>query len=255
MFGKNVIRKLDREEDGKIAVQEIFYTLQGEGPHMLKPAVFIRLAGCHLACTFCDTEFETGISNRLSTLEIMTKVYALIADLPFMPVFVITGGEPMRQDITTLLYALLQVGTATPTVQIETAGSIWHPLIPVSFFDAGMVELVCSPKTPYLHPNVQKYCAHYKYIIQERHIDSHDGLPTVGTQVGTIGRTNQIARPPAACSWPWRAGNKQPVTIWVSPCDEKDAELNRDNTRACVQSAMKFGYRVSLQSHKLLNLP
>ena len=71
-------------------VNEIFYSIQGEGRYTGTPAIFIRLAGCNLRCNFCDTEHQPY--QDLTEEEIMRQ----IADFPADHV-VITGGEPMLQ--------------------------------------------------------------------------------------------------------------------------------------------------------------
>lgn len=62
MFGKNTIvgKKFFENADGKLLVTSVFMTLQGEGPFRGEPAVFVRLAMCNLACSFCDTYFNSG---------------------------------------------------------------------------------------------------------------------------------------------------------------------------------------------------
>ena len=57
MFGKNPIRKPENHDGNFLKIQEIFYTIQGEGIYSGYPAVFVRLGGCNLACKFCDTDF------------------------------------------------------------------------------------------------------------------------------------------------------------------------------------------------------
>ena len=71
-------------------VNNIFYSLQGEGRNTGRAAVFIRFAGCNLRCSFCDTEFE---SYREMTEE---DILAVIRDYPSHFV-VLTGGEPTLQ--------------------------------------------------------------------------------------------------------------------------------------------------------------
>ena len=60
MFGTNPSRKQVLDDGQELWVQEVFYTLQGEGPFSGQPALFIRLAGCNLRCFWCDTEFESS---------------------------------------------------------------------------------------------------------------------------------------------------------------------------------------------------
>jgi organic radical activating enzyme len=73
-----------------LRISEIFYSLQGEGYHAGTPAVFIRGAGCNLACDFCDTDFS--LREKLEPEEIVAR----IAEYPAKFV-VLTGGDPTIQ--------------------------------------------------------------------------------------------------------------------------------------------------------------
>ena len=68
-------------------VNEIFYSLQGEGYHTGTPAVFVRFSGCNLKCPFCDTQHEDGI--LMSDDEIVAQVESYPARM-----VILTGGEP-----------------------------------------------------------------------------------------------------------------------------------------------------------------
>ena len=68
-------------------INEIFYSLQGEGFHTGTPAVFIRFSGCNLKCSFCDTQHEEGV--LMSDEEILDAV----GEYPATTV-ILTGGEP-----------------------------------------------------------------------------------------------------------------------------------------------------------------
>ena len=68
-------------------INEIFYSLQGEGYHTGTPAVFIRFSGCNLKCPFCDTQHEDGI--LMSDEDIVTEVSRYPA-----ATVILTGGEP-----------------------------------------------------------------------------------------------------------------------------------------------------------------
>lgn len=248
MFGKNPIRKSETHLNGAtLAVQEVFYTLQGEGPHAGEPAVFIRLAGCNLACSFCDTEFESGIDKRLTVEQIVTQVKAF----PHHQLVVLTGGEPLRQNIKPLLKALSrgEGREAVLLVQIETAGTLWVPDLE-RYIELGFVEIVCSPKTPKINPLIEQWCAHFKYVIRAGE-QLTDGLPS-GVYRTSVFSGNFLATKP---------------TIWVSPCDDHEIDLLGDiatpypsqktqlNVQVATQAAMQHGYRLTLQMHKLVNLP
>ena len=73
-----------------LKVNEIFYSLQGEGGRQGEASIFIRLTGCNLACDFCDTDFEDG--KEMSLNEILTIIQAYPCRW-----IIWTGGEPTLQ--------------------------------------------------------------------------------------------------------------------------------------------------------------
>ena len=81
-------------------INDIFYSLQGEGHYVGTPAIFIRFSGCNLHCSFCDTDFS--FYQKMSDADIINKVEALRkaevtpAD-QMKPMIVLTGGEPSLQ--------------------------------------------------------------------------------------------------------------------------------------------------------------
>ncbi len=81
-------------------INEIFYSIQGEGFHAGKPAVFIRFAGCNLNCEWCDTDHSK--KEELDENEIVKRVEQLwpVASRPFV---VLTGGEPSIHNLDPLL--------------------------------------------------------------------------------------------------------------------------------------------------------
>lgn len=228
MFGKNPLRKQDLGHPDALRVKAIFHTIQGEGPNAGHPAIFIRLGGCNLACSFCDTDFETDLA-------VMT-VDAIIAEVTSYPnvhLVVVTGGEPMIQDIFPLCAALSQ--DYDYRVQIETAGTVWVPGI------NDVAEIVCSPKTGAVHQSIQLHAGAWKYIIRAGEQSLDDGLPAFSTQ--TPGRPNVLARPFADDS-----------AIYVQPMDEGDVALNAANQAAAVAACLKYGYLLSLQQHKIIGV-
>jgi 7-carboxy-7-deazaguanine synthase (Cx14CxxC type) len=122
------------------SIKEIFYTLQGEGAHAGRPAVFCRFSGCNLwtgresdrasaVCQFCDTDFvgtdgEGGGKFR-SPEELAATINALWpASYPASKYVVFTGGEPLLQLDTPLIEAMHAVGF---TIAIETNGTLPVP--------------------------------------------------------------------------------------------------------------------------------
>lgn len=165
MFGQNQIvgtKFFSKEPTNTLLVTSVFFTLQGEGPYSGQPAVFVRLAKCNLACSFCDTFFDQGdqlpfdeVFNKIDStinkewdkgaweVQDATPLWAL--DVKAVPpqkrypgvVLVVTGGEPLLQrNLTDFLKVAL---TKFKNVQVESNG------IPETEVPYG-VTLVCSPK-------------------------------------------------------------------------------------------------------------
>ena len=111
-------------------VNEIFYSLQGEGRHAGTPAVFVRLAGCNLRCPFCDTQHESFV--EMTEADIVEQVLLYPAR-----VVVITGGEPTLQLNVTLTRLLHEAGFS---IHLETNGT--RPLAE----DVEIDWITCSPK-------------------------------------------------------------------------------------------------------------
>lgn len=268
MFGTNPLRKQEHGDGLWLQVQEIFSTIQGEGPFSGQPAIFVRLAGCNLRCYFCDTQFESGMRKMPHTdIAIMVEKLATEGKSTPTNLVVITGGEPMRQNIYPLCVLLIANGYR---VQIETAGTLWVDNLE-QFIYSGWLTLVCSPKTGAVHSGIEMHCKHWKYLIQEGCVDQEDGLPNMSTQV--VEQRQRLYRPPMT--------PQGYHTIWLQPCeaykveyrqrvaqsvtmDLSDQEITstardelqtRRNIELCGILAMKHNYRISLQLHKILHLP
>lgn len=100
-----------------LSVNEIFYSIQGESTYAGKPCVFVRLAGCDLRCTWCDTPYAFNEGQKMSIDDVMRQV-----DGYGSPLVEVTGGEPLLQeDVYPLMQRLLDSGR---TVLLETGGQI-----------------------------------------------------------------------------------------------------------------------------------
>lgn len=104
-----------------MVITEIFKSIQGEGTRAGLPCVFVRLTGCNLRCTWCDTAyaFHGGVKRTIE--EVLGQVHELAGDgASRVPLVEITGGEPLLQPQTPeLAEKLLRAGY---TVMIETSG-------------------------------------------------------------------------------------------------------------------------------------
>ncbi len=118
--------KLEPRRDANadsVVVKEVYLSLQGESSHQGLLCAFVRLTGCHLRCSYCDSVFAFQGGTRLSVAEVVRQVKSLGA-----PMVEVTGGEPLLQPgVYPLMEALLAQGL---TVLLETSGAIDVRLVP-----------------------------------------------------------------------------------------------------------------------------
>jgi 7-carboxy-7-deazaguanine synthase (Cx14CxxC type) len=208
------------------AVKEIFYTLQGEGAHAGRPAVFCRFAGCNLwsgreadradaTCTFCDTDFigtDGPGGGRFATAAELAAAVKLAwpAGGGGTPYVVCTGGEPLLQLDEAAVQALHAAGFE---VAVETNGT--QPAPP------GLDWVCVSPKAG-----------------APLHLTSGNELKLVYPQPG--------ATPEAFVDLDFGHRFLQPM----------DGPLLRQHTAAAAAYCLSHPvWRLSLQTHKLIGLP
>jgi len=101
----------------QLTISEIFHSIQGESTLAGFPTVFIRLTGCPLRCSWCDTEYAFSGGQRLAIEDIIKQVSSYAT-----PYVCVTGGEPLAQKrCIQLLDQLIENGY---TVSLETSGAI-----------------------------------------------------------------------------------------------------------------------------------
>lgn len=209
------------------AVKEIFLTLQGEGVHAGRRAVFLRFSGCNLwsgreadrataICQFCDTDF-VGIDGenggRYDAEALAAKVAELWGDGSDNRYVVITGGEPMLQVDDGIVDALHTQGLQ---IAIESNGTI------------------------VVHPGIDWVCI----------------SPKAGSDV--IQRTGDELK----LVWPQPTSDLDAMEQWqfahflIQPMDTGDAGVNAANVAEATRFVMERPkWRLSLQNHKILGLP
>ncbi len=139
-----------REDGHTLQINEIFYSIEGEGLRVGQPTTFVRLARCNLRCAFCDTEFDSYTDMGLE--EILREVRRHRAGW-----ICLTGGEPLGQNITPLCHTLKGSGYM---IHIETNGAL-EP-------DGELYDLIdhwtVSPKRRNLAPGL-KVITELKYVV------------------------------------------------------------------------------------------
>lgn len=226
MFGHNPIRKPVKGDGQRLEVKHIFPTIQGEGPLAGVPAVFVRLSGCNLQCSFCDTEFDNGRDTDVADIIRQVEGFSLANDNGerVRRLVVITGGEPLRQPIGPFCQHLLDAGFA---VQIETNGTLFRDDLPEA------VTIVCSPKTANgqyhpIRPDMLARTSALKFLISADHVEYRT--------VGDVGQGGYD------------------VPVYVQPMDEYDADKNAANLALARQLVQTHGYHLSLQLHKIIGV-
>lgn len=143
-------------------VNEIFYSLQGEGRNAGRAALFLRLSGCNLRCPFCDTDFTSY--QTMSMSDIIARMQELSLQCRFI---VITGGEPTLQVDEEMILALHNAGY---TLAMETNGTNTVP--------EGIDFITISPKNIFVNGArlVPNRCDELKVIYDGEHEVSDFGL-------------------------------------------------------------------------------
>lgn len=190
-------------------VNEIFYSLQGEGFWTGTPMVFVRLSGCNLQCPFCDTDHLAY--TEMSAGEIVTQVRSCGGPCTRI---CLTGGEPCLQADAALLSAFHEAGY---TVHMETNGTCSVP--------AGVDWVTLSPK------------------------DQVAGLRGNGTVVLERADEVKLVLAPGVDPSAW---STFPATWhFLQPCDAAGL-MNTAETISYIEAHPLW--RLSLQTHKLLNI-
>jgi 7-carboxy-7-deazaguanine synthase len=208
------------------SVKEIYYTLQGEGAHAGRAAVFLRFAGCNLwsglqkdrpdaVCRFCDTDFVgTDGPGGGKFADAAALARAVFAQWPKgghgKPYVVCTGGEPLLQLDTALIAALHDGGFE---IAIETNGTLLPP------------------------PGIDWICVSPKANAEQKLMRGNE-LKLVYPQTGAT---------------PDRFEKQDFQNFFLQPMDNADRAANtRDATQYCLEYPQ---WRLSLQTHKLIGIP
>lgn len=197
-------------------INNLFFTVQGEGLHSGRSALFVRMPYCNLACPWCDTEFNT----HTSWTEERFRTFAISERTRFA---VITGGEPMMNKHTPKVIEILkELGYY---IACETNGNF--PIL------EGIDFVTCSPKSDsekkfgepyYVHPDAFDKVSEFKYVVDE------------GFNFSVLNRHSI------------NDGRRYSLSPEFNKMDQsliKIQEYIKDNP----------GWRISLQTHKFMKIP
>ena len=225
-------------------INNIFYTLQGEGHNTGRAAAFIRFAGCNLRCSFCDTEFDS--------YQEMTDTQILDAISPFPTRFVVlTGGEPTLQVDEAFVDLLHQHGYE---VAMESNGTRPAP--------QNLDWLTVSPKNWWLADGKgwMENCAHANEIkiVADEAVLSGSKLSSLRSSLlASLAKNSQLSARPKGTLRLRRTLNPQPSSslLYLQPCDTGDSQRNADIISQCVDFIKHHPeWRLSLQTHKLIGI-
>lgn len=220
-----------------LEVHSVFLTIQGEGPFVGRTCVFVRLTGCNLQCPLCDTEY-TSNRQMLDADDLMHVVKREAArSKKDVTLIVITGGEPLRQNVVPFLWTAFEHGFQ---VQIETNGSLYVEGL-ATLSETHDLTIVCSPKAGKVNKQLQPLVDAWKYVATADSL-CDDGLPKHALEHPAAPR---LFRPPADSK----------VPVYLQPVDEVDPARNQANLSAVVASCMRHGHLLGLQVHKLIGVP
>ncbi|GAA0902689.1 7-carboxy-7-deazaguanine synthase QueE [Virgisporangium aurantiacum] len=230
-----------RAPAGSLLLSETFVSLQGEGPSSGERAVFVRLAGCNLTCTWCDTRYSWDWDRYDPAVETsIVDPKLLAADLdrragPHTRLVVLTGGEPLLQQpaVVTLLTAL-RARRPDVRCEVETNGTVApaEALVPLVY------RFVVSPKLTHagsaaarVRPQTLRALLDLPRSVLKIVLDGPGDLPQVASLAATARTT--------------------PDRIWLMPRATTTAEL-LIGMRTLAGLAVDNGFNLSGRTHILL---
>jgi len=213
-------------------ISEVFRSVQGEASHTGTPSAFIRLHGCSVGCPWCDTpytwrdpvepvDFQALVEASKEAAVVASASVDMLCDwvaAQNVQHVVITGGEPLEQDLLPLVEALPFV------VQVETSGTVaagpelaravdWWTVSPKVGMPGGLA----------VRPEMLRLASEIKMPVSRE------------SDIETLKALLVDAHP---C-----------VPVWLQPLS-----LSKRATRLCVDAAGLHGWRVSLQTHKMAGM-
>jgi organic radical activating enzyme len=201
-----------------LKITEIFSSIQGEGLRQGEPTHFIRLAGCNLRCTFCDTKYAWEGGEDFTLLDILEMLKKNHTRFPSDWVC-LTGGEPLLQDVGELVKKLKQEGFR---IQVETNGLTYRRI------DADWLTVSPKPKNYSYRPEYKRRAKEVKVILSR------------GLDIGVIQRLREEFPP------------KIPLLLQPVSNRKWSVDLGIKLLKQASQAGLR-NIRLSVQLHKIFN--
>jgi 7-carboxy-7-deazaguanine synthase len=202
-----------------LKVAEIFSSIQGEGLRQGEPTLFVRLSGCNLECSFCDTKYAWRKGKDYSTVQILEEIKKQRRRFPAKWVC-LTGGEPLLQDMADLVQKLKEEKFK---IQVETNATIFRSL-PVDWY-----SISPKPEKYFFRPEYKKKAKEVKLVV------------TKGLNIDTVQKLRQ--------EFP------EKIPILLQP--QSNRKWSLDKGMKLLKQALQAGIkniRVSVQLHKIYSL-
>jgi 7-carboxy-7-deazaguanine synthase len=217
-------------------INELFETIQGEGAFTGQPSIFLRLQGCPVGCSWCDTKhtWEINLSDQVDPLAMTNKTaesdhWAALSTADILDIFnnkqfkakhvVITGGEPCMVDLTPLCSALESHGYScqietSGTFEVQTTENCWVTVSPKVNMKGGYKILTSAMQraNEIKHP-----------VATEQHVDDLKALLT----------EHQVTEKP----------------IYLQPISQKERA-----TQLAIKTCIENNWRLSIQVHKYIGI-
>jgi 7-carboxy-7-deazaguanine synthase len=188
-------------------INEIFYSIQGESSFAGLPFAFIRLSGCNLRCSYCDTEYAFHEGTQMSVPEIMKAIEPFPTRLAL-----VTGGEPLLQkSVHELFGTLLEHGY---TVLVETGGQV--PLAEVDPRVHKIMDFKCPSSGMEQHNRYENVSCltrfdEVKFVVSDR--DDFDWACRIICRYDLVSKVSSVLFSPVHGKLPYRD-----LASWVLEC-------------------------------------
>lgn len=274
MFGKNKIvtfNDFKNENPETLKLTSVFYTLQGEGIYSGQRAVFVRLTGCNLQCSFCDTYFDSGdeytfdqilflITQSVKDFDKKHKVSSNMDNL----LIVLTGGEPMLQPNVVKFAEFCH--SKNFRTQTESNGLVQKTTLEMPKETTVIISPKVNEKTgKYLEPSkkVLERADALKFVISSTD-SSYGNIPDfalewmektkkpvyVSPMNMYLNKPNKIGEDGTIAE---RSTIDETISFWTP--NLLDPTANQANHEYAALIAMKHGALLSLQTHLYASLP